>query len=250
MKKLLLVLFFTTLCSPSFSQELKKPEEIADIGLFGGYSANQHIASFSKIEGTPFCCPKFESGTGSGFTLGTLIDIHLWNILLFGIRADYTIHDGILKDTEKIFLSDTKSGQSVSGEMTHTIDSKISTFGGQLIFGINLFADLKLFLGGRAGYIITKTFTTKSEITKPSNFPLRYDTLISGDIPNTAFALFSLLGGLSYDIPLNPKKTMSLTPYLNIQFGLNNISTNLTWKTNSFIAGLALKYHIIEGDFF
>ncbi|MBM2815842.1 MAG: OmpA/MotB domain protein [Ignavibacteria bacterium] len=250
MKKLLLVLFFTTLCSSSIGQNLYKPDKKAEIGIFGGYSANKHTASFRNIGDIPNCCPKFESGTGSGISVGLLFDFPISEIWSFGFTIDYSNHDAILNSIEKLPLG--LNGTKVNGEITHTIDSKIPTFGGEILLGINPIAGLKFQFGARAGYMLKTTFSQKEEITLPPNGALYLDSLgkyfnrYTGEITSAANALFSAIGGLSYDFSLNNKKTLTISPFAYYQFGLNNISEGLDWKVNSLFAGLALKYHIID----
>ncbi|MGA2297522.1 MAG: OmpA family protein, partial [FCB group bacterium] len=83
-------------------------------------------------------------------------------------------------------------------------------------------------------------------LTSPPGITFENDSLVrlqrSGDLPNVNKLSFGVVGGLSYDIPLNSKYTWFLTPEAYYLYELNNVTKNQNWKISSLKLGLALKY--------
>lgn len=65
---------------------------------------------------------------------------------------------------------------------------------------------------------------------------------IDQPIPESAALFAALMGGISYDVPLNSRKSLLLAPEILFSFGLTPVVSGLKWNSHSLRFGLALKY--------
>jgi outer membrane protein OmpA-like peptidoglycan-associated protein len=251
MKNLYFLFLFLFSFVTLFSQENKveKPEIMQTYGVYGNYNMNFHNADFRKLGDIPNCCPTFESGDGKGFTAGILFEQPLSETFFFGLRANYSTGDGILKHTEDVTFG--VQGNRIPGKIGYTIDSKIASAGIEPLIGIKFLKNFQLFIGARVGYVTTKTFKQEEKITEPTSGVEFLDSSsiywnrFSGDIPNANSISVAGVIGISYDIALNRKKTFLISPEVSFAYGIIDVAKGTTWKVSSARAGLAFKYRYI-----
>src|SRR5947208_13248547 len=77
-----------------------RAQEKASFGIFGDLSLNQHSANFQGLPGVPSCCPRYETGSGTGPAFGGIFQLPLTNLLDFQLRATYHSLNGTLSETE------------------------------------------------------------------------------------------------------------------------------------------------------
>lgn len=217
-------------------------------GIFGQYARNMDVADFTKLPGIPNCCQGFQSGSGNGFSLGLLYEHPLGNSFLLGIRLGLSNYDGLLTRDEGTTVI--LNGTPQAGTFEHYLDSKISALEIHPMISYNLFKGLFVSAGFSGGIVINKQFTQKETLIGSGTFidSLGNDSKkatrneYSGEIPNVNSINLNLLGGLSYELPLNEKKTLLLVPEAYYYYGLTAVVKDLKWNINAFRAGLALKY--------
>lgn len=213
-------------------------------GIYGGINFNQHFTEFSKLPGTYDCCPDYKDGSGTGFSIGALYSMPLADFLMFDVRLGYFTRDGLLISDEPVVLN--YKGDKYDGIFEHSIDAGLGSLSLETIFGFKIWKGLKANVGLHAGYVVSKTYTSKETIKEPSDGTfengLRERLVQTGDIQDAQSIEFSPLVGLSYDIPLDARQVWYLTPELAYNYGLVDVLNDSTWKVNTFHVGLAVKY--------
>src|SRR5437764_390181 len=68
----------------------------------------------------------------------------------------------------------------------------------------------------------------------------------SGKIPDANKFATSLLGGVSYALPLNKSNSLYAVPELYYSFGITPIVKNISWSVNQLRGGIAILYEILE----
>ncbi|MCL5991108.1 MAG: outer membrane beta-barrel protein, partial [Bacteroidetes bacterium] len=252
-KSIIVILLLQILTFNLFSQSqpASTGEARASYGLFGHFNLNQHSADFQKLPGVPNCCPKFESGSGTGFTIGLLYELPLSDDLQLGLRLGYSSIGGELKKTEPVTII--KSGTPQAGEFEHTLNASLSNIGIEPLIGWRLFNNFTIHAGFRAGYALTGKYGQVETIVKPASGATFLDSLgndthsrtrnaFSGDLKDASTLYLSAIGGISYELPLNSDETLMLVPEAFYSFGLTPVVKDLKWDVSSIRAGLAIKY--------
>ncbi|MDQ1264957.1 MAG: hypothetical protein QG635_107 [Bacteroidota bacterium] len=246
----MIILCFASGISQKYADKPYSPR--MQYGLYGNFDFNLHTANFSALPGYLSCCPRFETGTGFGYNFGILTIIPLAESWELGLRLGYADLSGKLTRTEDIpAVYNPQTKQSVAGEFEHTVDSKIASVGLTPLLSYRMSDQFRLHAGFRAGYIMTKTFSQKEEITNPgfgtfidngvdtkSRIRNKYDDL---DIPEASSIDAALVLGASYDLPLNDACTWFLSPEAFFTFGITSVGKD-PWTINTLNGGFALKY--------
>jgi outer membrane protein OmpA-like peptidoglycan-associated protein len=199
-------------------------------------------ADFRSFPGVPSCCPLYQDGSGSGFTAGLLYELPLADQFRLALRAGYSSRSGTMKRTEN-----TTVAGNIPGIFEHQVDASISDIGIEPLLQYNPFASLWLNLGGRMAFVSTKNFSQKETIVSPANgiFPSgssRRNVVSDQEIPDGSSLYAAVVGGISYDLPLNVKNTLILAPEVLYSLGITPVVSGLTWSSNSLRVGIALKY--------
>ncbi len=249
----------TALISFNFALSQKanplKPEEIQNdmprYGLYGNLNLNQHNANFTGMQlPFPSCCPKFEEGSGIGFSVGLLFEYPVIKNLLIAIRGGYYSIDGKLKAEESETVYDYQRNIETNGIFEHSLDSKISFIGLEPMLNYRLFDNFFIHLGATFGVLnISKTYSHIESILKPETGAYENNTrqrLVFPDfeIANLSTFKASLIGGLSYEIPIISSGEWIIAPEIFYNYMLTNIVdvSDFDWKTNTIRLGASIKY--------
>ncbi|MFN8359382.1 MAG: OmpA family protein [Candidatus Kapaibacterium sp.] len=220
-------------------------------GVYGDFALNFHTASFRQLSGIPNCCKEFDSGSGSGFSLGALYQFSLARKLTMQLRGGYQQFSAELITPEATTIF--SGGGAADGEFEHHLTATLSTVGVEPILGYRLFGRVNLHAGFRVGMLMSKGFRQYEQITKPVDAATFLDSAgkdsgrrlrneFSGDIPDAQSLQLSAIIGASMKVPINSSRTLFLAPELFYTLGLTNVARDLSWKANTLQLGIALKY--------
>lgn len=220
-------------------------------GIFGGYDLNFHRVNFQKLPGIPTCCPRYESGEGSGLTLGLIYEIPFIEELGSQIRLRYSGLDGQMKSSETTFLA--INDTTAVGEFSYVLDSKLSVLGVEPQLYYKLSDKFRINAGINLSMLINKTFYQKDEITRPSDRGtfLNQDGTDSrqrvrfertGTIDQTNDLQLSVMGAVSYEMTLNRDRSLLLYPEISYNFSLLPIVKDYEWHTDFLKLGFSLLY--------
>ncbi len=219
----------------------------SQFGIFGNFSLNQHSADFQQLAADiPNCCPKFRSGDGSGVSLGLLYARPLADDLSLVFRLAYASLGGTLSEDEATTVWNPSTNSSVNGNFEHIVEAQLASIGLEPLLSFELIPALKLLGGIRLAYVLESSFDQREEITQPSfgTFPdtdSRIRNAFDGDIPEASSLQLAVMGGVSYDLPMNKDRSLLLAPELTYSYALSPVAENLSWNVHSLRIGLALK---------
>jgi outer membrane protein OmpA-like peptidoglycan-associated protein len=244
---LALVIFFSLSTTLVYTQDTPNTK----IGIFGHYLLSIHSADFSNLPGIPNCCPRFESGSGSGYTFGGLLEVPISNKFFLGARVGLQSIGATLKADEGTTII--VDGVARRGTFTHSVESSLSNIGIDGLFIWNPVKKLYFSTGLRFGMVSTSTFAQEERITTPANGATFLDSngndsrqrvrnVFSGEIPQANGTYMGMLLGMAYEFPLNKSKSLLISPELFYQIGLTSVASEMNWNANGLRAGLALKY--------
>lgn len=232
-----LLLIFTVFFTPHLNSQTRPA-----FGVSAGFNLNMYSADFRSFPNVPSCCPMYQDGSGSGLSFGLLYETPFSDNMRLGFRGGYSSRSSTLKRTETTVVSG-----NVPGVFEHRVDASLADLGIEPLFQYNPFASLWVNLGGRIGYVSTSTFSQKESLVSPSNgvFPNGSSTRNEFNniaIPDASSMYAAVLGGVSYDLPLNAKSTLLLSPEILYSLGLTPVVSGLKWSSNSLRLGISIKY--------
>ncbi|MFI5264990.1 MAG: hypothetical protein ACHQM6_10785, partial [Candidatus Kapaibacterium sp.] len=244
----ILTLFCTLSCIVSFAGKIFAQDNSA-FGIFGDLSLNRHTANFQGLPGVPSCCPRYESGTGTGPAFGGIYQLPLTTLFDLELRAIYHSLSATLSTTEATTVLST-SGSPVAGAFQHTLSTGLSTVSVEPLLGIKIIGDLRVNIGFDAGILLAKTYSQQEEIVQPSGGGTFLDSSgndthsrirnqLSGTIPNASAFQLAALGGFSYMLPLNRQRTAFLMPEILYSLGITKVASDLSWNVNALRMGIA-----------
>lgn len=225
----------------------------ARFGMYGQFNINQHNGNFRDLPGVPTCCPQvYGTGFGTGFSGGVLVDVPFSRTLGLSLRASYTQPSGLLvynqRDSALTFVNRDQNRLDTAS-VRHSIDAALGNIGIEAFLTIKPFAPvlqdgLTVLLGGRIGYAMQRSISKRERIV---DAPVTFETgskerlPFDGNIPTYNPLFGSIMAGINYDIPLNSKHTLFLTPEIFGSLGLTTIAHQRDWRVNQLRAGIALK---------
>ncbi|MBK9248331.1 MAG: OmpA family protein [Ignavibacteria bacterium] len=211
-------------------------------GIYGNLGLISHSADFRAFPGVPNCCPKFQSGSGTGMSFGVLYELPFFRVWWLSLRAGYEDYSAKLTTREPELFSG-----GIQGEFEHRVTTTLSSFGLESMILYSPVRNLRIGAGIRAATVLSKEYSQVEVIVSPADQGVfsngkstRNDT--SGTIPNANSIAINLLAGISYDLPLNASGTLFLTPGIQYSLGLLPIISEYDWKANSLQFGIAFKY--------
>ena len=222
-------------------------------GLYGHFNLNMHSADFQKLPGVPNCCPQFESGFGTGLSLGLLYELPVHNNLFLSLRAGYSILGAELLDEEGTTVIQNGIVNS-DGLFEHTIDATLNAVDANLMLGWEAIDNLKVLAGVGMSFLMTKDYEQAEKISGDigtfweegiGDTHQRIRNESQGEIPDAASSLLFANIGVSYDLPMNNNSTLFLVPEIFYTLGISSVvdfGDDKYWKANKLSIGLSLKY--------
>ena len=138
-------------------------------------------------------------------------------------------------------------GNSQTGTIQHYLDINYLTVGIQPAIKYRIFDELYLGVGAGLSVSGYKYFHQKEEIIEPPDRGTFKDSTrirndYRGNLKSVNLFQLSVNAGLSYDIFLNRRKSIVLSPEIFYSYLLTPVISGIKWNINSFMAGVAVKY--------
>ncbi|MCU0424860.1 MAG: hypothetical protein MUF71_04455 [Candidatus Kapabacteria bacterium] len=258
----LLVLLMLLTFAPLQAQKVDSAARMR-FGVYGQFVYNMHRAAFASLPGVPTCCPQFTDAVSSSYALGALFDIPLGNVVGFSLRANYNPVPAtfLVDDARPEFLTINTTGEAVRSFTRHSFTSNMRSVGLEAFLTLKPLTPatktddgLTVLLGARAGYMVQSTFRQFEQTAADS---IRFTDASGRDlgtirndvtsaIPSLNAIPISLMGGLAWEIPLNSKRTVYITPEVFYSFPLTSVISNTAWNgawsVHQIRAGISLKF--------
>ena len=257
---LVVVILYFVFFVPVISQqqiESQKNEEkntpIFWLGAYANYNYNIHLAEFTELPGYPSCCPKFETGNGSGISIGALFSYPIVPALSFDFRLGISSLGSYLTKNENIgntIVKQVGSTGNVIRDVTveHSINSSLLAIDLEPGLTFRFFKSVVSQVGFKFGYFLNMKFDIQEKIVSPDNVVFLDGRLVRNDfaaqdIPDKNQILAAGVIGLGYELPI--MKDGYLTPEIRYNLPFTNISS-VSWKPAVFQFGASIKFPIYK----
>ncbi len=253
---LIIISILVGLLKPVIGAENSNPQYY--IGLFANYNYNYHFADFKDLQGFITCCPKFENGSGSGFTFGGLFEMPINNQWYFGARLGYATIGADLINEEAIANVDLreldppfKPIKLDKAVVEYSLISDISIIAIDPYIAYNIYEGLDASAGFRVAYVMnSKIESMKEQLMSPD-----YLTFMDGsrlrnvytneEIPEPNKLQMFLQLGLNYNLPVGKNKFLS--PEIRYFYPLTKINKE-DWKASTLSIGASFKYPMYKSE--
>jgi outer membrane protein OmpA-like peptidoglycan-associated protein len=239
-------------------------QEVSGIrfGLTGGYNYNVHSARFLDL---PLIDPAlsqnipsyvFQNGTGNGWSAGFLVEVPITSWLNIGLRGASVTYNTTLLSVPNNDIIGRLDGTGDPATFRRRMDVALSSMGAELLFGINPVAGLNIYLGARGELAYTKTYRSWEEIVQPVDGTFengeRQRNQQSGVLPsvrglNIANFNAAAMGGVGYELTVNPARSWTVEPYAMLSYGLlpllEGLKSGEYWRVNALRGGVAVRYY-------
>jgi len=222
---------------------------------FGGnlfLNNNFYSSDFEKLPTIPNCCTKFESATGFGYNIGLFYNYKIIDQLKFGLNLSYDYINAEYSPIEKLDLA-SGNFEVAQGEATHFLQAN---FGLILIKPELIYTpieNLNLIFNFNIALPTTPQYSQKSQITKPSNQYTFLDEQgndsgkrtrneYAGEILDVSSLFYGAGLSISYDLPMNKKKSLIMSPTLGYNHYINDAVKSLDWKISNLYLGVRMEY--------
>lgn len=238
----IVLLLMTTECVSQTISDNKRER----FGLFSHVTINIHSVNFRQLPGVENCCPQFDNGTGYGFSFGALYELPLSHKFALSLRASYMDIGAELVAIENKPVFDVTNNRLIQqAPIKHSIMATGSSLGIEPLISLNPVGGMRLYSGFRLAYINSITYAQKETIDQAGFVFVENRQKVrnerEGNISNIVSLQSSLMLGASMEFPLNKVRTLLLSPEVFFSVGLQNITTDLSWKHNALRLGIALK---------
>jgi len=219
------------------------------VGGFGDLNLNMAHANFPQLPGVPDCNSLYRSGTGFGPAFGIFYEVPIQNKFSFLLRGVYDLYGEKLTSNELTPLA--INGVETTGTIEHSIQATLGMIGFQPMGSYHITPAFSIHLGGEIGFVIQSSFNQIETLTEPATSGvfdngLRTRNAQYGKIPNANPIVASLIGGISYALPLNRSNTIQAVPELSYSYALTPVVKNYSWSVTSIRAGIAIRYELPE----
>jgi outer membrane protein OmpA-like peptidoglycan-associated protein len=233
----------------SSSEELAVPSIRPAIGGFADLNLNMAHANFSQLPGIPDCNALYQSGTGIGPAFGIFYEMPLQHNFSLLLRGGFDLYGEKLTSDEQAPIA--IGGVETPGIIEHSITATLGMIGLQPLVNYHITTAFAVHLGAEIGFVIQSSFSQIETLTQPTSSGvfengLRTRNAQSGNIPNVNPIVASLVGGVSYQLPLNKSNTLQAVPELSYAVGLTPVVKSISWSVNALRGGVAIRFEIPE----
>lgn len=224
--------------------------ELWRAGVVGGFGLIGYTADFIGLPGVPSCCPHYESGSGNNAMFGVSGEIRMAPNLSGGLRVLYARYAGTLTSDEDELV--TSGTDTVTAVFRHTIDATQPAIATEAFVTYSILPHFNVTGGARADVMLGGTYHQTEDIVSPSTIRFENDQrqrlVFDGDIPQEKRLHLALQAGLRYDVPINPGRTLMLSPEVQLWQGLGDLVDGITWKMRGIRFGLGLSFLKLDGS--
>lgn len=220
-----------------------------------GFGINYHNGNFSGIPNNS-CCTSFESGIGSGFSLGLNLQLNQKNRVFnlnFSpfVQVSYLNYSGLFTKEEHFanFIYQNDVFPAIS---RHSFDAKIQT--SEILIGSVFSNILRLKgMGFRFGlgfsFPFASTYNQQEELVSPEIAFFENGTKVRNVIQSRIPTIIPQINVVtSFHYLMLRYKNWEFSPIFAFRFPFTNVAKNVNWKIYRFELAIAGKYIIPEPE--
>jgi outer membrane protein OmpA-like peptidoglycan-associated protein len=240
-----LFLLLATVCVCSAQDATDTSQTAIRFGAFGHYNINIHTSDFAALPDVPGCCAPFDGGSGSGISLGGLLEYALSQRFSVGIRAGVSGQSARLDASEVTTVI--LGSDSLTGRFDRVIDASLVSIGVEPLLSIRIVGGITGYAGARLGVLVSNEYDGYDELVEPANIGTfetgsRIRNEASGTIPDASSLQLDLAVGLGVELPLNAAGNITLSPEAFYMHAVTPVSNAVSWSAHMFRIGAAVRY--------
>lgn len=247
MKKSILILTFLFL--PLLLKSQVNSRTIGEVGAYGGIGSNSYNSEFKYLPQYPSCCPNYKTGQGFGLNIGILGNYILLDNLSLGVKIGYSDLSGLISQDENKIV-DNNLGTKSNGIIRHDLDVTLPSLSFEPTINFGLIENLKGFLGVGFNYLLSGDITQKETLVEPTNVTFENGKAtrneVAGSLDNLTNFLPFVSVGFYYDLPLNNKNDLFLSPTISYKKMFGDVVEGVNWTVSKMSLGVQLRYSIQE----
>lgn len=212
-----------------------------------GYQS--HTSDFRTIDSTPTCC--FNINNGTSLSNGLLLNYRfkVFKKLYLGIGFDYRR----LKGKMNSFLEEEISIEGINylGRFEYAVEHKTDMLFLNLGIDYNVYKDLYFGFNFGTNSIINLNYYQYEKLISPSDrgyflqedgVRTRRNNEFRGDIKTSALN-YNIEAKVFYELPINKKKTLNITPTIGYNLFIGELIENTNWSFNSVNLTMGINYY-------
>ena len=221
-------------------------------GVGGAYLLNRHEVGFTKLDGLPSCCDReYGNASSQGWSAGVSAEfplVRLGEIGSFGLVARVQYSSGLGANLTANSTVDIRGLNSsvVPANIEYGFAPSFSSLSIEPLATVRVLKWLSFYGGINAGTWLQRSFQYQEKIISPGNVVFENDKTTrneqSGNIPNTNPLQISLVGGVSYELPVTRTGTVLPTLEAFYTYGLTSPVNGVNWRISSFRVGASLRF--------
>ncbi len=247
MMRFVRLLFILAFCGcPALSAQVADSTAIR-FGIGGSFLLNQHKANFETIPGIASCCRQQYGGAVSqGFGVSAFAEypvVKLADFATFSLSGRVSYFSGLgarLTAQEKIQV------QMATATVQHELTMTMTSLTVEPMAVLRLLKWLTVSAGVQLGTYLQRNYQYQERILEPSDITYSDGTTVfngaSGAIPNVSFLHLALVGGISYELPINREGTVLPTLEAYYTFPLTSPVNGVDWRIASLRVGASLRF--------
>lgn len=219
------------------------PEDIllTEVGFAADMALTTHSGNFT-LPYAPTCCSEYTTALTIGPSLSVFIRQEVIKPLRFSLRATYSPYDATFSTDENVLFTN-----STDGVIRHTLSTKQSFLGAELLADIRIIDPVRLMVGVNAGTMLGSTYSQKEELVIPGTGTFENGRRVRNEtsnetMQNVANPYMNIVGGLGFDLPITSNRSVVLTPEILYSVGLNDMVEGVSWKSNQLRIGAAIAF--------
>lgn len=216
-------------------------------GIGGSYLWNMNRANFATLPGLPSCCNKVYGGaTSQGFGASAIADYPLAKLSDFATlslsgRASYFSGVGA-----NMIAQERVQVQGGAALIQYEIEVPLSIIALEPMLTMRLWKWLTFSIGGQIGTFSVSNYQARERILEPNDITYsngqRVYNETSGRLPNVSALQFALVGGVSYELPINRQGTILPTLEAFYTYPLTSPVSGVDWRIASLRVGASLRW--------
>jgi hypothetical protein len=222
-----LLLPIMMVCMASMQMVAQDSIRSVRLGLLVDGRLNLHDASFRQLPGVPCCSPGFTATTSTGFGAGLVFTVPIGQMLTLQARGAFSTQDVTMQTDEArtVFLY----GQAVPGLFRHSLTTSMQGIGVDAFLGYHPADHITLALGPSFFIPLSPTYVQTEAIVSPTagGFDItgseRTRAIGSGALPGVAAVSPAVTAMVQYDIPLDQRRRIVLSPEITATMGLTDL---------------------------
>jgi outer membrane protein OmpA-like peptidoglycan-associated protein len=228
---------------------LAAQQEFIRYGAFAHYGINQQTLAFKEFAPSAAIQNFPNANTQAIQHFGLLAEFPLVSVFGIGLRATFSQLSTNFTSTGTPIPSSIGSPDASVRfiQVSHNLETQISTIDAEPYITIRPFGGLVIHLGARAAFGLSSSFYQFERMNDPINAAV-YETGTDrrgeqrGTIPGLRGFTPYLMGGLSYEIPLDRDGKFILAPEAFYSYNLGSMLAAQDWRVNTIRAGISLRF--------